>query len=479
MRRPRPLPTTLLWLALLPSLLLAQGCMVSRQRTELGPLYYRREPPGEPGAEQSAVLWPFFQRYESERVRQTAFRPLLNVRTVETDRDLGTLFEVEALWPLFLYRKTEGPTRLKTRLLPFFFHTRFQHPGGGEETDTALFPFLLFGTSEAEENYFALFPLGGSLRGFFSKDRIRFLLFPLYADTREGDFRARHLLWPFIRYGKGGGRSSFRIWPLVGWKEKEGWYKKFFVLWPFFARVQTLLGTEHPTDSWYFLPFYARQQTAFGKIHYFLYPFFSYQRHERPGHRFREWTLPWPFVRITRGDKVWKTEIWPLWGRRKKPKYANQFVLYPVYRSLVYGEPRKRTHRRYILPFYWSWSLRDEERNELIGKRVKGWPLFDYTRAEGGVTSFRTLSPLWFWRPQGGFERNYSDFWTLYKVRRDPDGMVRRRILWYRWGKCPDREETGTKPGEPGEGVVEAPTPPEGAGNGPGEEASPLGAFFR
>ncbi|MGW8320081.1 MAG: hypothetical protein ACWGSD_00870 [Thermodesulfobacteriota bacterium] len=408
-----------------------QGCMVTKDRTEFGPFYYRRELP-RPEATESAVLWPFFQRYESPRISQFALRPLVNVRTEDTGEDLrGNMREVQVLWPLFLYRKTEGPRRLKIRLLPVFFHERFQHPDGPEEVDTLLLPFILSGRSDTGENYFALFPLWGTLRGFFAKDRIRFRLFPLYADTLDGEHRSRHFLWPFFSYSKGGGSSSFRCWPLFGWKKKEDWYNKVFVLWPFFSRVQLYLGTDRPTDSWFFLPFYGSQQTPFGKIQYFLYPFFSYQRNERAGNRFREWALPWPFVQITRGDREWRNSFWPFWGRRTKPGYANTFFLYPIGRQLVYGDPEELTRRLYVLPLYWDWRVTED--GEFSKGRVKGWPFFDSFRQGEEARQVRTLSPLWFWRPDGGFERNYSDFWKLYEYRHWQDGLKERKILWYRW----------------------------------------------
>jgi len=408
-----------------------QGCMVTKDRTEFGPFYYRRELP-RPEATESAVLWPFFQRYESPRISQFALRPLVNVRTEDTGEDLrGNMREVQVLWPLFLYRKTEGPRRLKIRLLPVFFHERFQHPDGPEEVDTLLLPFILSGRSDTGENYFALFPLWGTLRGFFAKDRIRFRLFPLYADTLDGEHRSRHFLWPFFSYSKGGGSSSFRCWPLFGWKKKEDWYNKVFVLWPFFSRVQLYLGTDRPTDSWFFLPFYGSQQIPFGKIQYFLYPFFSYQRNERAGNRFREWALPWPFVQITRGDREWRNSFWPFWGRRTKPGYANTFFLYPIGRQLVYGNPEELTRRLYVLPLYWDWRVTED--GEFSKGRVKGWPFFDSFRQGEEARQFRTLSPLWFWRPDGGFERNYSDFWKLYEYRHWQDGLKERKILWYRW----------------------------------------------
>lgn len=410
---------------------LFQGCMLTKERTELGPLYYKRELPS-PETTESAVLWPFFQKYESPRISQFAFRPFMNIRTEDTGHDLrGNMHEVQVLWPLFQYRRTEGPSRLRVRLLPVFFHRRYQHEAGPEEVDTHLLPFILSGHSEDGENYFALFPFGGTLRGFFARERIRFALFPLYADTKVGEHVSRHVLWPFIRFSSGGGRSSFRFWPLFGWKQKDGWYKKVFVLWPFFARVQVYLGTDRPTDSWFFLPFYARQQTPFGRIQYFLYPFFSSQRNERAGNRFREWNLPWPVVKITRGDREWRTYFWPLWGKKTKPGYSNTFLLYPIGRHLRYGEPELLTHRLYVLPLYWSWRV--TEGGEFARGRTKGWPFFDYSLQGEQERQFRLLSPLWFWRPTGGFERNYSDFWKFYESRRWKSGLRERKILWYRW----------------------------------------------
>ncbi len=421
----------ILFLLLLSAVTLLQGCMLSKERTELGPFYYHRELPV-PDTTESAVLWPFFQKYQSPRISQFAFRPLVSIRTEDTGRDLrGNMHEVQALWPLFLYRRTEGPTRLKIRLLPVFFHSRFQHEEGPEEVDTHLLPFILSGRSEDGENYFALFPLGGTLRGFFGRERIRFALFPIYADTKLGEHRSRHILWPFFRYSSGGGRSSFRFWPLFGWKKKEDWYKKAFLLWPFFSRVQTHLGTDRPTDSWFFLPFYANQQTPFGRIRYFLYPFFSYQRNERAGNRFQEWNLPWPILTLTRGDREWRTSFWPVWGKRTKPGYSNTFLLYPIGRHFLYGEPELLTRRLYVLPLYWSWRV--TEHGERVRGRTKGWPFFDYSWQGEQERQFRLLSPLWFWRPTGGFERNYSDFWKLYESRRWKNGLKEKKILWYRW----------------------------------------------
>lgn len=456
-----------LLLALLMGTLFLQGCMIKKGHTELGPFYYKR-PLNEDGGTESAFLWPFFQKTSSDRLRQYAFRPFLNVRFEETGTEKGSIAEMQGLWPLFLQRKTEGLSLSITRIYPIFFHRRFLHPEGDEDKDLFLLPLLLTGRSQSEGSYFALFPLGGELKGIFGQDRIRFLLFPLYADARQKGHRSWNFLWPFFKYAKGEGKTQLRIFPFVGWKEREGWSKKFFFLWPFYVRVHEWLGSEHPTDTQLFLPFYGRRQTPFGRTQFFLYPFFSYHRNENPGNRYRAWQIPWPLLQITRGDIYHRTYLFPFWGTfDRKNRYHKDFVLYPIYWYFAFGTRKTLTTRRYVLPFYWDRRV-TEHQGGCIRKRVKLWPLLDMSEDSEDREHLRLLSPLWFRDPEG-FERNYGDFWTLYKREQEAQGMEDQRILWYRWTRLTSNgeaksgvrspladepvreEETGTLPRSPGE----------------------------
>lgn len=421
------------------------GCAASRERVEMGPFYAKRTF-AESGSKEWSALWPLLDGYENEKARQFGLRPLLNLRTASGSRPSENLNELQALWPLFLYRETEGAKKKTIRLFPLFFHRQYAHPEGKEESDTALVPFLWHGrSSDGRENYFALFPLGGTLRGFFAKDRIRFVLFPLYADTSEGEHRSYHVLWPFFRYSSGGGKSSFRVWPFYGTKKKEDRYEKTFVLWPFYVRVRERLGSDHPLDSWYLLPFYGDQQTAFGRIRYFLYPFFSYQRSERPGHRFREWQAPWPLFSIARGDRYRKTWIWPFWGTEERGSYHRDMVAYPLYWHSAYRSADGVDERRYLLPFFWSRRVEDEK-GQAQQSRVKIWPFVSWSRSGETVFSLETLSLLWF-RDPDGFERNYGPLWTWYRRSVSESAATRTRLFWYEWQTRP----------KAGSGVEDAP----------------------
>lgn len=410
------------------------GCCVSKDRVELGPLYYSREVPGMEKREQG-VMWPFFHCSRSRDSREYALRPLFNVRFGHGGR-AGATTEVQALWPLVLYRK--GPEELRVRLFPVFNYADYRHPDGVRDVDWALFPLVFGGTSDRHESYCAVFPLGGVLEGLLGKDRIEFFLFPLFAHARDGEHGSWNVLWPFFQYGHGGGRTSYRFWPLFGRKWKEGAYHREFLVWPLVVHQREREGLERPTESWFFLPFYGNQQTPFGRIYYWLFPFFSYQRNERPGNRFREWNVPYPFLSVAHGDRRRKVSLFPFWGTNVIDRTESTFALYPFYWSLRETRPTSVEKRYWVLPFYWSRDLAPSDGGGGRERFVKLWPLLDYELGADGVSKLRALSPLWFRDPEG-IERNYSVFLQWYEeTRRPAQGSLSRRILWFSQHRAAD-----------------------------------------
>lgn len=144
------------------------------------------------------------------------------------------------------------------------------------------------------------FPLGGQLNRWLGRDRIRFFLFPLYADTTKGDYRSWYVLWPFLSYGRGEGERAYRFWPLFGHGYKVGEYSKSFILWPIFNFQRTGLDTENPSEVLMILPFYAYQRSPEKRTEAILWPFFTYTDNKRGG--YKEWHLPWPIFSRTRGE---------------------------------------------------------------------------------------------------------------------------------------------------------------------------------
>ncbi len=134
----RVLALALLLSVILPVLL--QGCMVTKEHTELGPFYYKRPLPRGNGTE-SAILWPFFQWTHTEKAKEFAVRPIFNYRFANTEGIKGKVREIQAIWPLFLYRESEALAYSRTRVYPFFYRTRYRHADGEKEIDTFLLPW--------------------------------------------------------------------------------------------------------------------------------------------------------------------------------------------------------------------------------------------------------------------------------------------------------------------------------------------------
>ncbi len=403
------------------------SCAVSKHRVELGPLYYKRYVPGTDQREE-AILWPFFQRTIAPAVREYKLLPLCTLRR-EWSQESVTNTELKALWPLMLYRKNGDECRAK--FFPVVHYTRYRHPDGNWDTDWGILPFVLGGRAEQEGSYFSLFPLGGLVKGLLGKDRIWFALFPLFAHARDGDYRSWHILWPFLQYGYGGGRGSYRIWPLWGRTWKKDVYQREFMLWPFVVHMRERQGLEHPTESWFFLPFYGHQQTPYGEIYYWAFPLFSYQRNERPGNRFREWTLLYPLVRVAHGDRLHTFHVVPFWGRSSSGHTESVFALYPLYWFQVDEKEDIIERRRWILPLYWSKEQIPREGHLRRAMSIKVWPLLDYERNEQ-ISRIGCFSPLWF-RDPDGFERQYGPFWRWYEqiYNRQTDSFSCRLLWWY------------------------------------------------
>ena len=420
------------------------ACLSAKGNIELGPLYYDREVP-DSGGREGALLWPFFQWESTPSIRQYGFRPLINLRWENEQHPDKKMTEIQAVWPIFLYRRNAEEFRI--RVYPIFHYTHYYDPDRPRDTKWALIPVLFGGRTRDQGSYFAIFPLGGRLHRYFGKDTVRFFMFPLYADAVDREHRSWNVLWPIFQHGHGGGKTSYRFWPLVGRKSKEGVYQKEFLLWPLIMHLRERIGLEHPTESWFFIPLYGKQGTPFGSIYYALFPLFSYQRNEKPNDRLREWTAPWPIFTYGKGDNYSKLYFWPLWGDKVTGGFETQFALYPLYTYYIHRSKTSMTRRYWCLPFYWSMERKGLPEAGGGERTIKIWPFMDYASKEERER-IRLLSPLWFRDPEG-FERNYSTFWQLYTREEFRGRLVSSRILWfYDYEGLDDMEDKENEPGE-------------------------------
>lgn len=373
--------------------------------------------------------------------RFSAVRPLYSETKAEGFR------RREYLWPV-------AATRLQGQASSWRVLTAFGMNDNVADPDArfrgAVFPLLFWGRDLGGKGYAAFFPLGGELREFIGRDRIRFFLFPLYSSDVKDDMRSYNLLWPLISWGGGGDVSRLRLFPFYGRAAKRDGATRRFVLWPFWTSIAHS-GKKGDGYGYILFPFYGRGQNAEYKTQWFLPPLF------KVGHGGGNSLVyaPWPFVQVSHGA-VEKLYLWPLWGRRQIDQAKSAFMAWPIVRWESAERSQTVKSRFYVLPFFYHEATRGRVAGPVVEgvevlppasgtalnptaeeRYVKIWPVFSYLR-EGGHRRVR-MPDLWPARRTGPVERNWAPLWTLYRSERGP-ALDETEWLWglYRNRREPD-----------------------------------------
>jgi hypothetical protein len=372
-------------------------------------------------------LWPFGHDEETTGSRSAGFRPLL--RHVVNDAGDRT----EVLFPL--YRTEDDRGMITTRLLPFYWHDEM--PGrNGPDSDTAILPILFWGSDPEEGSYFLLFPLGGIVRQKFLSDSTTFVLFPLYAGTRTGDWRGHHFLWPLIHWGSDGkAHHAFHVLPLYGENVRDGVYSRHTVLWPVVQWGAEDLDKKHPRHGWMVWPLFGTEGSEDGqRSNTALWPFFTWA----DGPRAWERSLPYPFFRHRKdwedgpGGRVLASELfwlWPFYGRfDRKEEEHTRFYMWPFVFTWDRVDAGLREKALAVMPF-WRGVSHERAGGEPVDSWWKLWPFAQGESRADGTSGWSALSIIpWFrWEE---FDANWGVFFELARVRRDADGSKATDFLF-------------------------------------------------
>lgn len=413
-------------------------------------------------------FWFLYERERAGNVRTLAVRPFyLKTGT-------GLKYFQASLMPVLFWRYYT-PEYDKWKWLFGLGQVDDVKKGGTRDFDFGFFPMLFFGfgTDRAKENYFFLWPFGGTLKGKFVTNRISayvfpgFLLFvffppagiataaglytalgwgllslvPVYLYYEVGDFKAWNVLWPFIYYGRGGRREEFRIFPFYSHFRKEGWYDKYSFL--FIINYQRFYFTNDLHQTFFLFPLFGRKWSRSGRMSSvtLLWPFFSWGYDKRIG----DWELniPWPLVMLkdTERPKIRKRIFFPVYGEYRYEDNETMFIT-PLYIRL-----RKKSdlfdsqeHISFVIFWYFRRSYHGDP-DPYYGREwryFKMWPLFSVEYNDRGDRSFSMLTLLPF-RDREGYEKMYQPFWSIVEYSRFRDGEQRLGLLmrlWYqRWGE--------------------------------------------
>jgi len=385
------------------------------------------------------VLGPLFSAQQTDWQWQWDLPPFYcYTRTPEMDWT-----ESEFLYPLFTWRRYG--TEYRVQLLQLLSFSGGKTQAGPDSRLFTLFPIYFQRRSEDPNlNYTAVVPFYGHLQNRLFHDDIKFVLFPLYAETRKKEVVTDNYLYPFFHVRSGGNVTGWQFWPVLGAEEKKpatvtnslgevetaGGYNRFFAAWPFFLKDQSGTGTTNQEDRLVVMPFYSRLRSPLREENCYGWPI-GYWRIDDRGKKCREQDFFWPFFEVARGEKT-VTRLFPFYSRAAGGGLENDFYLWPLYKFLRLETPALERERTRIAFFLYS-DIREKNRqNGETKHRVDFWPFFTYKRDMDRKERLQALSLLEpFFVNNQSIARDYSQLWSLWRTEKDGrTGAGSQSLLW-------------------------------------------------
>jgi hypothetical protein len=391
----------------------------SGQRTEaIGPIYYSQQK----NSESTWGLPPFFSHDVDPAVESR---------------------EDDFLYPLLTYDRYGREYRWQ--LIQLLSFSGGQLPDDSGKKRFTIFPFYFQQRSPVtNENYTALVPFYGHINDRLFRDKIFFVLFPIYGQSQKRDVVTDNYLYPVFHLRHGDGLSGWQFWPLVGSEHKDvttqtnGFgdvstvpgHDSFFALWPIYYKTAAGVGTDDPEKSWGALPLTAQLRSPQRDSTSVLWPFFTWI--DERGKKYHEWEGPWPFVIFARGEGKTTSRVWPLFSQSHNKTMESDSYLWPLYQYHDFHNDALDQQRTRIM-FYLYVNVK--EKNLQTGaekRRLDMWPFFVSRRDFNGNSRLQILAPLESVLANNrGIERNWSPLWSFWRAENNPKtGASSRSLLW-------------------------------------------------
>jgi len=353
--------------------------------------------------ETSALFYPFFTWQKEEDYRYFTFFELINFRR-QTDADAQTIRNLD-VWPFYFSRDAGEP----------------------------------------ETSYQAFFPLGGTIKNRFGKDRIHFDLFPLYMDTEKQGSHTTHAPWPFLRFIHGADDHGFEFWPLFGHRGRERDYDSRFYLWPLLYRSVKNLSEPQPDVKEGFLPFYTRDtKPGYLNVNY-LWPFFGNTHRTMPA-GYDEIRYFWPFLVQGRGQYKYVNRWGPFYTRSIDKGVDKTWIGWPLYRRSRWEDNGiAQDKRQFLFLLYWSLTQRSlTNPGAAPAHKTHLWPLLSSWNNGAGHTQFQLFSPFEVLFPTNEPVRQlYTPLFAIYRHEQSSPDNTRQSALFnlVSWKKSPGERE--------------------------------------
>lgn len=371
----------------------------------------------------------FFSRPLSDGGRVHGFRPFWVAREDAEGRQTSSSF----LYPVY-FARTDGSVRTWS-VLNLINH---REPAAGAATESApggfdVWPFYFSrDTGAPETSYQALFPIAGEVKNRFYRERVSWVLFPLYLRTEARGVVAKSYVWPFVRTASGGGVERFALWPLLGWRNQDGVSRQSYYLWPFIYKKTTGLDTPAPVEAGGVLPFHAYERSSELQSETYLWPFFGYLDRTAP-YRYSEVRYFWPLFVQGAGDNRVRSRWAPFYTHSVIEGYDKQWVLWPLYRRDQWEENGLARVQTRVLWFLYRSETQRRAAQPDGPAAIKDhlWPLYSRWDNGAGRRQFQLLSPFGSFFPDNpDMQDNWAPLLALYRRDEPGPGHVRESYLF-------------------------------------------------
>lgn len=380
------------------------GFLASRKITEEGQEIFRAAGP----------LWESRSHGAGASDDFRAFRPFYSYeRSVDRER-----IWTDLLWPLVTHREIEDDVTLRFLLAKYI---NFDKTNPDSAWRFWLVPLYFQGRSDKGEDYWALFPLYGTIRGFAFQDQVSFQLFPVHFTSSINEVRSEGWFWPLYSRTEGDGVDRLQLFPFYGRSVRDNDYDKRYILWPFYTHAE--YGSEQGEGTaWILFPLVGRVQLEAQDGWWILPPLFRFHRGEQQNLIY----APWPFIQMGSGE-IDRLYLWPIWGKRQIGNETKYIFAWPLGRWLIHDDQHQRSSLFHLWPFLFWDDVSPVQAETPSRSYRKIWPLFSYAR-QGDRSRFRMLD-LWPGRGLKAVERNWAPLWTIYEHNRQEE-QVETEVLW-------------------------------------------------
>ena len=427
----------------------------SGRRTEaVGPLYATEErwpedavPPGTDPLEATPPV--------TKIARTFTLAPLFNWNSEPLVENVSW----DLAYPVITYDRYGGEYKLQVFQMLSFSGGRTQAHAEGKAFTLVPFFWYRHSAQDPSLNYAAFWPFYGYLQKRLFRDETRFILWPVYAQTRKRDVITDNYLVPFVHVRRGDGLKGWQVFPFYGTEHKDvttrtNGFRQVeqvpgrdtqFVLWPFYARNDLDLGSTNPIQQRLLLPWFSIQRSPAKDRDMYLWPFGPvFVRDREVG--YDQTSFLWPMFAFADGEGKQATRVWPFYSVAKFKESETRTYLWPLYwRKDVHRDPLQQHTTRVGIIVYTD----VETRNLQTGKfstRSDLWPLFISRRDKEGNERFQILSLLSPILPENKtVPRVYEPLWALWRSEKNPaTGAKRQSLLWnlYRRDTTPETRKT-------------------------------------